>query len=57
MKNLNIWKTGTDPVAKAESEYPDYLWTLLSEEKTGKKQVREKNRAAIKRKNFFSGKL
>ncbi|KAI8865810.1 hypothetical protein GQ42DRAFT_106679, partial [Ramicandelaber brevisporus] len=29
MKGLNIFKDKPDPVAKADGEYPEWLWTLL----------------------------
>ena len=30
----NIVKTGTDPAIKPESEYPDWLWSLLEPKKS-----------------------
>jgi len=30
---LSVLKGQADPVAKADDEYPDWLWTILSEEK------------------------
>lgn len=58
MKGLNIMKAGSDPVALPESEYPSFLWTMLDTSNIGeKKEARKANRAQIKRKNFFSGKL
>ena len=58
MKGLNIMKSGTDPVALPEEEYPPFLWTLLETDNIGdRKEARKANRAQIKRKNFFSGKL
>lgn len=57
-KGLNIMKAGQDPVALAESDYPPFLWKLLDRSDIGeKKEARSVNRAQIKRKNFFSGKL
>lgn len=56
-------KDGKDPVAFLENEYPSFLWKLLASDGKGsqagseKKEARKENRAAIKRKNFFSGKL
>lgn len=52
-------KDGKEPVALQESEYPAYLWKLLdsSQDIGEKKEARKVNRAQIKRKNFFSGKL
>lgn len=36
LKGLNFLKDRTDPVALADDEYPDWLWTLLSrQEKKG----------------------
>ena len=58
MKGLNILKAGTDPVALPEAEYPPFLWTRLDTQNIGeRKEARKANRAQIKRKNFFSGKL
>lgn len=58
MKGLNIMKAGSDPIALPESEYPSFLWKILDRTNIGeKKEARKANRAQIKRKNFFSGKL
>lgn len=63
MRGLNIMKDGKDPVALPEQDYPPFLWKLLSSDVQeiggveAKKEARKINRAAIKRKNFFSGKL
>lgn len=58
LKGLNIRKTGSDPVALPEDQYPPFLWKLLNTSDIGeRKEARKANRAQIKRKNFFSGKL
>ena len=31
---LNLLKKGSDPPLKPDSEYPDWLWTLVAPEKT-----------------------
>ncbi|TPX59996.1 hypothetical protein PhCBS80983_g02053 [Powellomyces hirtus] len=33
LKGINILKDGKDPVAKADKEYPDWLWSLLEPKK------------------------
>ncbi|SCZ96849.1 BZ3500_MvSof-1268-A1-R1_Chr4-1g06782 [Microbotryum saponariae] len=33
LPGLNFSKTGSDPIAKEDSEYPSWLWTLLSPRK------------------------
>ncbi|SCV69586.1 BQ2448_2606 [Microbotryum intermedium] len=33
LPGLNFLKTGSDPIAKEDSEYPSWLWTLLSPRK------------------------
>ncbi|ORY30354.1 mitochondrial ribosomal protein L37-domain-containing protein [Naematelia encephala] len=33
LSGLTIYKNKPDPIAKADEEYPDWLWTLLDEEK------------------------
>ncbi|KAI8912329.1 mitochondrial ribosomal protein L37-domain-containing protein, partial [Powellomyces hirtus] len=33
LKGINILKDGEDPVAKADKEYPDWLWSLLEPKK------------------------
>ncbi|KAH3900567.1 related to 54S ribosomal protein L37, mitochondrial [Saccharomycodes ludwigii] len=63
--NLKIKKTGNDPVALEDSEYPDWLWTVLDpvvEEQAlakdpialRKKAMRKANREKIKQNNFLS---
>ncbi|KAJ3174778.1 39S ribosomal protein L37, mitochondrial [Geranomyces variabilis] len=34
LKGINILKDGKDPVAMADNQYPDWLWTLLEPKKT-----------------------
>lgn len=31
LKNINFYKNKSDPVALDDSEYPDWLWTLLDQ--------------------------
>jgi large subunit ribosomal protein L54 len=58
MKGLNIMKAGTDPVAMPNADYPAWLWTITDKANQGaKKDARKANRMAIKRKNFFAGRL
>ena len=33
LSGLNVLKTGSDPIAKDESEYPEWLWKLLVKKK------------------------
>lgn len=33
LKGINVLKQGTDPVAKEDHEYPDWLWKLLEPKK------------------------
>lgn len=35
MKGINYIKGKDDPVAKAEEEYPEWLWKCLEKEKAG----------------------
>ncbi|KAJ1918767.1 hypothetical protein H4219_002386 [Mycoemilia scoparia] len=57
LKGLNILKDAKDPVAKDESEYPEWLWTLLDEEANGKNNPRKalsiENNKKIKASNFL----
>lgn len=66
LKGLNVKKTGEDPVALEDSEYPPWLWDLLDKkaqdaalqenpELLAKKQRRQANRQKIKMNNFLSG--
>lgn len=34
MRGLNYEKNKTDPVAKEDHEYPDWLWSLLDKSKS-----------------------
>lgn len=62
--NVNTKKSGKDPVALEDSEYPDWLWDVLNPEaqmkklqadpmKLRKKQLRKANRDKIKQNNFL----
>ncbi|GAA5972006.1 hypothetical protein JCM21900_001994 [Sporobolomyces salmonicolor] len=69
LKGLNYVKDGTDPVAKEESEYPPWVWTLLNpgaKEQQGendevanlrkqKKELKRASKAAIKAANALKG--
>ncbi|ODV58428.1 mitochondrial 54S ribosomal protein mL54 ASCRUDRAFT_120861 [Ascoidea rubescens DSM 1968] len=64
--NLKVYKkASSEPIAKEDSEYPDWLWKLLDQKaqaeilasnpiKYKKKIIRKKNIENIKQKNFFS---
>lgn len=67
--NLNIKKTGKDPIALEDSEYPGWLWSVLDKNtavdasklevsedtlKLRKKQIRQANREKIKQRNFLN---
>lgn len=64
--NLKIRKSGDEPVALEDSEYPAWLWDVLDKEKTDlqlkeenvmqwrKKQLSKKNSAKIKNNNFLA---
>ncbi|AET40669.1 mitochondrial 54S ribosomal protein mL54 Ecym_6289 [Eremothecium cymbalariae DBVPG len=63
--NLQIKKTGKEPVALHESEYPEWLWGVLDPQVEAaklnedpfaarKKQLRKMNREKIKQNNFLS---
>ncbi|CAH6722285.1 54S ribosomal protein L37, mitochondrial [[Candida] jaroonii] len=64
--NLKIRKSGNEPVALEDSEYPEWLWDMLNKDKkeqdlkTGdimkwrKKQLNKSNTAKIKNNNFLS---
>lgn len=67
--NLNIKKTGKDPVALEDGEYPEWLWSVLDKKtavdtskmevsedtlKLRKKQIRQANREKIKQRNFLN---
>ncbi|CAR29945.1 hypothetical protein ZYGR_0AD06360 [Zygosaccharomyces rouxii] len=62
--NVNTKKSGKDPVALEDNEYPDWLWEVLDPEaqmkklqadpmKLRKKQLRKDNREKIKQNNFL----
>ena len=82
MKGLNISKTGQDPIALKDEDYPGWLFDLvnpvtktlnaanttaamtgapqgagLGSDLAEKKEMRRRNREAIKRRNFFAGRL
>ncbi|CDO95281.1 unnamed protein product [Kluyveromyces dobzhanskii CBS 2104] len=63
--NLQIKKSGKEPVALESHEYPDWLWTVLDAQaqaeklasdpiKLRRKQLRIANRANIKQNNFLA---
>lgn len=63
--NLQIKKSGKEPVALEDKEYPEWLWTVLDLEaqneklsadpiKLRKKQLRSANRERIKQNNFLA---
>ncbi|KAL1924006.1 mitochondrial 54S ribosomal protein mL54 [Calcarisporiella thermophila] len=64
LKGLNYHKEGSDPIAKADEEYPSWLWELLDEEKTKARSndpttrqfQRKTNREAIRSSNFMKNK-
>ncbi|KAH3675517.1 hypothetical protein WICMUC_002606 [Wickerhamomyces mucosus] len=62
--NLKIKKTGNEPVALEDSEYPEWLWTILDKKvqeiklsedpaKLAKKEMRTRNKKKIKMNNFM----
>lgn len=64
--NLKVRKNGDEPVALEDSEYPEWLWTILDKEKVDetlkkedfmrwrKKHLGKHNCAKIKNNNFLS---
>ncbi|SCV05189.1 LANO_0H02014g1_1 [Lachancea nothofagi CBS 11611] len=63
--NLQIKKSGKEPVALEDHEYPEWLWKVLDQNaqlkklqqdpmKLRKKQLRSANRDKIKQNNFLS---
>ncbi|CAK7901476.1 54S ribosomal protein L37, mitochondrial [[Candida] anglica] len=64
--NLKIKKSGNEPVALEDSEYPEWLWECLDKQKTDdqlkasdflkwkKKQINKINTKKIKNNNFLS---
>ncbi|BGP19403.1 hypothetical protein JCM10213_000640 [Rhodosporidiobolus nylandii] len=68
LKGLNYLKDGSDPVAKEDSEYPAWLWTITAEEGSGagkegeaaqlareKKELKKQRKVAIKAANSLKG--
>ncbi|KAJ9085293.1 hypothetical protein DSO57_1015497 [Entomophthora muscae] len=58
LKGINYLKTQTDPIAKADEEYPEWLWTLLEPKEAptdilSRAYQRKKNKDSIKAKNFL----
>lgn len=62
--NVNVKKSGKDPVALEDNEYPAWLWEVLDPEaqakklaqdplKLRKKLIRKANRSKIKQNNFL----
>lgn len=43
LKGINFEKSKQDPVAKADSEYPDWLWTLLDRQAVRKDEKEEES--------------
>lgn len=66
--NLKVRKNGDEPVALEDSEYPDWLWTILDKKgndellksqdimRWRKRQLNKANAAKIKANNFLSKK-
>lgn len=65
--NLDIWKDAKrDPVAKADNEYPDWLWNIIPSEHSKEaknkvdplvkraKELRKLHRNQIKQNNYLS---
>lgn len=64
--NLKVKKSGDEPVALEDSEYPEWLWDCLDKEKMNenikkedymkwrKKHINKANTAKIKNNNFLS---
>lgn len=69
LRGLNVLKSGQDPIALADEEYPTWLWQILEAEQTTpsadaeggarddealhRRMQRRKSRSAIKTKNFL----
>ena len=62
---MQIKKSGKEPVALEDHEYPEWLWSVLDDKaqlkklqedplKLRKKQLRSANRQKIKQNNFLS---
>lgn len=65
MLNLKVKKSGPEPVALEDQEYPEWLWTVLdpiaqleklkeNPAKYQKKLMRQRNRKSIKHNNFMA---
>ncbi|CAL9736278.1 large ribosomal subunit protein mL54 [Monosporozyma servazzii] len=63
--NLGVWKDAKkDPVAKADNEYPEWLWHIIPSEGSNEvklnplvkrsKDLRQLNRNQIKQNNYIS---
>lgn len=60
LKGINIFKNGSDPIAKLDEEYPDWLWDLLDVEKQdalkehphSRPALRQQRKQLIKNNNF-----
>ncbi|CCH42058.1 54S ribosomal protein L37, mitochondrial [Wickerhamomyces ciferrii] len=63
--NLKVKKSGAEPVALEDHEYPEWLWEILdpkkqlenlkaNPEKYAKKMMRQSNRQKIKHSNFMA---
>ena len=64
--NLKVFKKGDDPVAKEDSEYPEWLWTMLDPKDNLKAiqnedflrwrriKLSKENNSTIKNNNFLS---
>jgi large subunit ribosomal protein L54 len=51
MKGLNIYAGKSDPVAKPDDQYPEWLWTLLDREPANEitiQYIRQLNKERIK---------
>ncbi|KAJ1975567.1 mitochondrial translation [Dimargaris verticillata] len=60
IKGLNYHTNQSDPIAKRDEEYPDWLWTLLAESKpdqlSERLQLKKENKTRIKQSNFMKKK-
>lgn len=59
LKGCNIRKNGEDPVALPESEYPEWLWTVMEKKETDPEKImrnerRKVTRQKIKANNFMA---
>ncbi|ODQ64767.1 hypothetical protein NADFUDRAFT_83648 [Nadsonia fulvescens var. elongata DSM 6958] len=61
LKGINIRKSGKDPIALKDEEYPEWLWTVLDANSvasnpmnSSRKVMRKANREQIKFNNFVS---